>query len=170
MSWLPPEQYVQTLPNATMYAALYFTDETGNPLALRSAAKAEAWQLPGGNVEHGDGTPFATAVRECREETGLEFQGPPRLLLTHFLAPQSGWPCAKIGFVFDGGVLTQAELGQIVLDPGEHVSWQVQSLESWQRTMSTRLFTRVRALSEARRTGTATFLCDAPAGAEGAIP
>ncbi|MBO2462128.1 hypothetical protein [Actinomadura violacea] len=59
MSWLPPDEYVRTLPNATMYAALYFTDTEGNPLALRSAHGVEAWQFPGGNVEHGDADPFA---------------------------------------------------------------------------------------------------------------
>ncbi|MCO5999511.1 NUDIX domain-containing protein [Actinoallomurus rhizosphaericola] len=76
---------------------MYFTDVDGNPFALRSARSVEAWQFPGGNVEHGDVTPFDTAIRECQEEICLEFQGIPRLLLTHFLAPRPGWPCAKVG-------------------------------------------------------------------------
>lgn len=160
MSWLPVEEYVQTLPNATMYAALFFTDCNGNPFALRSSQKVEAWQMPGGNVDHGDATPFETAVRECREEIGIEFTGTPALLLTHFLGPGSGWPCAKIGFVFDGGVLTPAELDQIVLDPAEHSGWLIQPLHEWQKTMSTRLFTRVAALAEARRTRRAALHCE----------
>ncbi|WP_433247630.1 NUDIX domain-containing protein [Actinomadura nitritigenes] len=160
MSWLPPEEYVRTLPNATMYAALYFTDTEGNPLALRSAYGVEAWQFPGGNVEHGDATPFATAVRECREETGIEFAGPPALLLTHFIPPQRGWPCAKIGFVFDGGELTASELGRIVLDSSEHTDWLVQPLGAWKTMMSPRLFARVEALHEARSSGSAAFLCE----------
>ncbi|WP_344939585.1 NUDIX hydrolase [Actinomadura miaoliensis] len=143
-----------------MYAALYFTDVHGNPFALRSAQKVEAWQFPGGNVEHGDITPFATAVRECREETGINFVEPPRLLLTHFLAPESGWPCAKIGFVFDGGVLTPDDLDRIVLDPAEHSEWLIQPLDEWKRVMSPRLFARTAVLFEARRTNSATFLCE----------
>lgn len=129
MSWLPVNEYILTLPNATMYAALYFTDRDGNPFALRSSQKAEAWQMPGGNVEHGDATPFATAVRECLEETGIDFTGTPSLLLTYFLGPSSGWPCAKIGFVFDGGVLAPEKLDEIVLDPAEHSGWMVRPLQ-----------------------------------------
>lgn len=160
MSWLPPEEYVRTLPNATMYAALYFTDVDGDPLLLRSALGVETWQFPGGNVEHGDPTPFATAVRECREETGIEFDGPPVLLLTHFLPPHPGWPCAKIGFVFDGGTLTDAELGQIVLDPSEHTECLVQPLGAWKATMSPRSFARVAAVHEAKSSRSAKLLCE----------
>ncbi|MBT2213503.1 NUDIX domain-containing protein [Actinomadura sp. NEAU-AAG7] len=160
MRWLPPEEYVRTLPNATMYAALYFTDTGGDPFALRSAHGVETWQFPGGNVEHGDTTPFATAVRECREETGIEFGGPPTLLLTHFIPPRPGWPCAKIGFVFDGGVLTSAELDRIVLDASEHTDWLVQPLGTWKTMMSPRLYTRIHALHEARKGRSAAFLSE----------
>lgn len=162
MSWLPPEEYVRTLPNATMYAALYFTDVDGDPLLLRSALGVETWQFPGGNVEHGDASPFATAVRECGEETGIEFGEPPVLLLTHFLPPQPRWPRAKIGFVFDGGTLTDAELGRIVLDPSEHTAWLVQPIGAWKATMSPRLFARVAAVDEARSSRSAAFLCEPP--------
>ncbi|WP_207400891.1 NUDIX domain-containing protein [Actinomadura roseirufa] len=167
MTWLPPEEYIRTLPNATMYAALYFTDTDGDPLALRSAYSVETWQFPGGNVEHGDPTPFATAVRECREETGIDVVRPPRLLLTHYIPPRPAWPCAKIGFIFDGGALTAAELDGIVLDPSEHTGWLVRPLSVWRTVMSPRLFARVTALHEARVSGSAGFLCDPPPDAPG---
>lgn len=155
MTWLPPEEYVRTVPNATMYGALYFTDADGNPLGLQSVRSAESWQLPGGNVEHEDTSPFATAVRECREETGIVFTGEPVLLLTHFRAPDAAWPCAKVGFVFDGGILTREALDGIVLDPAEHRAWQVATLAEWEAMASTRVFRRINALAEARSRGAA---------------
>lgn len=155
MTWLPPEEYVRTVPNATMYGALYFTDADGNPLGLQSVRSAESWQLPGGNVEHEDTSPFATAVRECREETGIVFTGEPVLLLTHFRAPDAAWPCAKVGFVFDGGTLTREALDGIVLDPAEHRAWQVATLAEWEAMASTRVFRRINALAEARSRGAA---------------
>lgn len=161
MSWLPPDEYVQTIPRATMYGSLYFTDEAGHPLGLRSVERAESWQMPGGNVEHGDATPFATAVRECREETGLAFAGPAVLLLTHYLAPEAAWPCPKIGFVFDGGVLTPDDLARISLDPAEHDTYAVRPLAEWRQVMSPRTFTRLAALHRARANGAPEYLVDA---------
>ncbi|MQY08318.1 NUDIX domain-containing protein [Actinomadura macrotermitis] len=160
MGWLPPDQYVRTLPSATMYAALYFTDAAGDPFLLRSAQGPETWQFPGGNVEHGDATPFATAVRECREETGIVFEGPPVLLLTHFLPPRPAWPCAKVGLVFDGGTLTPGVLDGVVLDPAEHTEWHVRPRAAWEAELSPRLRARLVALAEARRTGAAAYLCE----------
>lgn len=46
-AWLPPAEYVKTIPRATGYACLYFTDAAGRPVQLRSTHSAEAWQWPG---------------------------------------------------------------------------------------------------------------------------
>ncbi|MEY9937119.1 NUDIX domain-containing protein [Streptacidiphilus sp. MAP5-3] len=157
--WMPPEEYVRTLPKQTGYACLYFTDEHGNPLQLRSvhAEHAEMWQWFGGNLDAGE-TPWAAAVRECREETGLDFRGEPRLLLTHFVTPRATWPCPHVGFVFDGGTLTARELAAITLDPAEHGEWAVRSPEAWRDDMDDSTYRRLAAAVEARRTGVAGYL------------
>ncbi len=118
--WMPPEQYAETVPKATCFACLYFTDEDDRPLQLRSVySPAHPWQLVGGTMDPGE-RPWQTAVRECAEETGLTVTGPPRLLATVYGLPGDEWPYSTIGCVFDGGRLSPAQIDGIVLNPEEH--------------------------------------------------
>ncbi|MFI9601423.1 NUDIX domain-containing protein [Streptomyces sp. NPDC052043] len=104
-TWLPPEQYAETVLKATAFACLYFTDEGDRPLQLHSVySPAHPWQLVGGTMDKGE-RPWETAVRECREETGLAVSGLPRLLATVYGLPGAQWPYDTIGMVFDGGCL-----------------------------------------------------------------
>ncbi|MFJ7969634.1 GNAT family N-acetyltransferase [Streptomyces sp. NPDC096324] len=79
-SWVPPEQYAQSLPKAVAFVCLYITDEDDHPLQLHSVySPSHPWHMIGGALDLGE-TPWDAAVRECREETGLNIAGPPRLL------------------------------------------------------------------------------------------
>ena len=51
-------------------ASVYATDGEGRILVVRPTYSNE-WMLPGGRVERGE-TPHGAAVREAREETGLD--------------------------------------------------------------------------------------------------
>ncbi|MEU9035047.1 NUDIX hydrolase [Streptomyces sp. NPDC048352] len=54
---------------------MFFTDEDDRPVQLRATySSAHPWQWPGGVAEAGE-RPWETAVRECREETGLRVAG-----------------------------------------------------------------------------------------------
>jgi len=59
-------------------ANVYATDAEGRILVVRPTYTNE-WMLPGGRVERGE-TPHQAAVREAREETGLDVV-PDRLVL-----------------------------------------------------------------------------------------
>ncbi|SEM70001.1 NUDIX domain-containing protein [Streptacidiphilus jiangxiensis] len=117
MAWLDPIDYIETIPRATMFGALYWTDQHDRILCLRSARNPSIWQLAGGDFDHGDITPFDTARREGAEETGIAYTGPERVLLVQYLAESTAWPCPKVGFVFDTGQLTDDQIGAIRLDP-----------------------------------------------------
>ncbi|MET9931675.1 MULTISPECIES: NUDIX hydrolase [unclassified Streptomyces] len=161
-TWLPPAEYVATLPRATAYACLYFTDTGGRPFQMRATYHSGTWQWPGGNMDPGE-TPWETAVRECHEETGIVFTGEPRLLGTHFTTDRGDdWPANHIGFVFDGGELTDEQIAAVVLDPEEHSEYALRTLEEWGREMDPAEFGRLAAVDRARRTGIPVYLEAAP--------
>jgi 8-oxo-dGTP pyrophosphatase MutT (NUDIX family) len=150
-------EYVKTIAQSTSYACLYFTDSIGRPVQLRSSYGGQRWQFPGGNMDLGE-SPWECALRECREETGIDFTGEQRLLGVQFIAPRGDeWPCSHIGFIFDGGRLTDDQLDRIVLTE-EHTEWEARTLEEWRQEMSARNFARLRFIDHARRTGTVVYV------------
>lgn len=156
-TWLPPEQYAETVMKATGFACVFFTDEYDRPLQLHSVYSPEhPWQFVGGTMDHGE-RPWQTAVRECQEETGITPAGPPRLLATVYGLPGAEWPYSTVGLVFDGGRLSAAQIRSIVLDPAEHDEALVLPLEKWEPLMPPRDLARLIAVMEARRTGTAAY-------------
>ncbi|MEU9776857.1 GNAT family N-acetyltransferase [Streptomyces sp. NPDC047968] len=155
--WLPPERYAETVLKATAFACVYYTDEDDRPLQLHSVySPAHPWQLVGGTMDPGE-RPWETAVRECREETGLTPPSPPRLLATVYGLPGAGWPYSSLGTVFDGGRLTPAQIRGIVLDPREHDEVRVLPLAAWRALMPPGDFARLSAVERARRTGEAAY-------------
>lgn len=155
--WLPPEQYAETVLKATAFACMYFTDEHDNPLQLKAVySRTHPWQLVGGTMDPGE-RPWETALRECREETGIVYDGPAELLASVFGQPGAEWPYATIGFVFEGGRLTDEQIHSLVLDPAEHDQARVLPLSEWRALMPRRDFVRLDAVAQARRTGTAAY-------------
>ncbi|MFF8833152.1 NUDIX domain-containing protein [Streptomyces sp. NPDC015131] len=156
--WLPPEEYAATIPKATTFACVYFTDEDDRPLQLHSVySPAHPWQLAGGTMDAGE-RPWQTAVRECQEETGLTPPGPPRLLAAVFGLPGTEWPYNTMGLVFDGGRLTEEQIRGVTVDPDEHDDARVLPLDAWRLLMPPRDFTRLSAVAEARRTGVTAYI------------
>lgn len=154
---LPVEEYVQSLTRCAMWAALFFTDENDRPLLLRAVNQTNVWQFPGGGAEEGE-VPFEAAVRETKEETGISFEGEPRLLAVRFQVAHPKWPINMLGVFFDGGRLSPAQLDEIVLDPEEHTEFAVRSLEEWQQTLSARRHEQLGQLLSARNGGGAAYL------------
>ncbi|MCB5179218.1 NUDIX domain-containing protein [Streptomyces antimicrobicus] len=155
--WLPPEEFAATLPKAAVFGAVFFTDDEDRPVQLRATySSIHPWQWPGGVAEPGE-RPWETAVRECREETGLLVPGPPRLLAAVFGLPGADWPLNTVGFVFDGGRLDAARLAGVRLDPDEHDDVRALSVPDWRDLMPARDHARLEAVMEARRTGVPAY-------------
>lgn len=159
--WLSPEEYVDTIENATLYACLLFTDEQEQLFMLHTSRPehGQIWQFAGGNVEKG-ATPWDTARQECWEETGLLFAGPPVLLAVHYIKPSAAWPRGKIGVVFDGGTLTSQQLTAVRVDPREHTHWEAHTPDEWRGILTPAQFARVSRWLRGREQGAASYFCD----------
>jgi len=114
-SVLPPDQYVASLPRKRMAATAFFRDDQGRVLLVNPVYK-EPWDLPGGVVE-AEESPHAACRREVAEELGLD--RPPGPVLAVDWVPSRPERPEGLIVVYDGGVLSDAEVKEIVLADGE---------------------------------------------------
>ena len=103
------------LPRKRLIAHVLIRDDRGRVLLCETQFKPD-WELPGGIVEYGE-TPRLGAVREVREELGIEL-AVGRLLVVDWLPPYLGWDDA-IEMIFDGGTVVESELDTWSLQPTE---------------------------------------------------
>lgn len=103
------------LPRKRAIAQMLVRDPTDRVLLCQLTYKKD-WDLPGGVVEVGE-SPQLAVSREITEELSLGIEAGP-LVLTDWLPSWSGWDDA-LCLVFDGGVLDEAVLGDLVLEPRE---------------------------------------------------
>ncbi|WP_250305070.1 GNAT family N-acetyltransferase [Streptomyces sp. A 4/2] len=157
-TWVPPQQYADSLPRAAAFVCLYATDEDDRPLQLHSVySPGHPWHMIGGAMDLGE-RPWDAVVRECREETGMTAVGPPRLLATVYGQPRAQRPYSTLQLIFDGGRLTDEQIRGLTLDAREHDEARVLPLAEWEALMPARDFARLRAVEGARRTGVAAYV------------
>lgn len=95
---------------------------SGNKLLLIQRAADEAvlpgyWDIPGGTLEDGE-DPAIGAIRETKEETGLDIQGPKLFFYTSNVDVQKNKQFIRLLFV------TQTNSEKVTLNPREHVSYE----------------------------------------------
>lgn len=114
--------YIASLPRVLAGAAALFRDAEGRVLLVEPNYR-EGWALPGGTIESDDGeTPRQGARRETLEEIGLDRE-PGRLLAVDWVDGTARPPL--VAYVYDGGVLTEAEFKAIRLQEEELLSWRL---------------------------------------------
>jgi 8-oxo-dGTP diphosphatase len=158
--FLPPDQYVASLARKRMAATAFFRDEDGRVLIVNPVYKA-AWDLPGGAAE-ADESPHATCRREVAEELGLDHP-PGRLLAVDWVPARTIGPDQTllpdgVIIVYDGGVLSPAEVKQIVLADGELAGFEFVTADEAAGRVTPLVARRIVACLEACEAGTVAAL------------
>ncbi|MFF3074205.1 NUDIX domain-containing protein [Kitasatospora sp. NPDC057904] len=160
--WRPVGGYITTIARPTTYGCLLVTDPAGRVLGMRSTIDPSVWNMPGGNVEHGE-SPFDAALREAREELGLDLAAEnPQVLRRRLVAvihtqADADYPIPVAGYVFDGGTLTAEQQARIRLDP-EHTEFRFETPHNWRSRMTPARYQRLRQVLRAHRCGVPLYL------------
>lgn len=118
MTHLPPAEHYARLHKLPFAAGAVIRNMQGEILLVKPNYR-DGWLLPGGSAEAGE-SPKDACRREVLEEVGLD------LSIGRLLCLDYGENNARerFIFVFDGGVLTQAQKTGIVLQNGELSNFQ----------------------------------------------
>lgn len=138
-----------------MVAGVVFRASDGRVLLVEPSYKVN-WEIPGGSVE-ADESPWDGAARELQEELGWE-QPVGRLLVVDHVRTQQHRP-EGIVFVFDGGVLSDAEVAALRFPDGEIVSAGFYGPAETRQLVKPLLADRIEAALTAARDGS-TWLCE----------
>ncbi|MFC9623116.1 NUDIX domain-containing protein [Streptomyces sp. NPDC056930] len=134
--------YIAGLPRVLAAAATVFRDARGRVLLVEPNYR-DGWALPGGTVESDEGeSPRQAARRETAEEIGLDLK-PGRLLAIDWARGPKRPPIAA--YLYDGGVLDEAELKAIRLQEEELLSWALVERDDLDRYLHGGLALRLRA-------------------------
>lgn len=144
----------------TVAAGVLLFDEQDRVLLVDPTYKA-GWEFPGGVVEPGE-APARAGIREVAEETGLQLDDVPALLVVDWEPP------APPGFgglrlLFDGGRLDTAAAGRLLLPGPELRDWRFVSEQEAADLLPSVRYERLRWALRARERGAALYL-------EGGVP
>jgi 8-oxo-dGTP diphosphatase len=115
------------------------------------------WDLPGGMAEANE-PPLEAARREVREELGLELTA-SRLLCVDWVSPHGPWDDTLM-FLFDGGMLTAAEIASLRLLDEELAAYRFCTEDQAAHLLRPYVWRRAQAALQALRTGRVCYLQD----------
>jgi 8-oxo-dGTP pyrophosphatase MutT (NUDIX family) len=136
--------YIAGLPKILASAAMLFRSSDGRVLLVEPNYRDDGtWTLPGGTIESdADETPRQGARRETLEEIGLDV-APGALLAVDWVHGPGRPPIAM--YLYDGGVLTEGQLGAIRLQEEELDSWRLVAPEELEAYLHRGAARRIRA-------------------------
>lgn len=135
-------------PTKLVSAAALIFNSAGQLLIVKAHYRRD-WLLPGGVVEPNE-APLHGAVREIEEELGLVIKNMP-LVAVDFCHERPGdfFKTDKINFLFDGGALTDQQIGTIVKQRSEIADYRFVELDEAYSLLMKSAARRVKTVIEA---------------------
>ncbi|MDP2664722.1 MAG: NUDIX hydrolase [bacterium] len=109
------EEYAKLLPKKQVGTAVLFFNTKGELLVVKPDYREE-WLVPGGASDENE-SPLHCALRETEEEIGLTFASLELVGISY--ATKREPFTDTLGFIFNGGVLTDEQISQIRLQTEE---------------------------------------------------
>lgn len=154
MGSITRKTYQKSLPRKRISAGCLLYDEQGRLLLVDPTYKSN-WEIPGGTVEAGE-SPWQACVREIQEEIGLDI-APTRLLCVDY-SGETKTRTESLNFIFDGGIVSEADRQCIVLPPDELREYRFVTPEEASRLLTRRLRRRVQRCLAVLENGTTAYL------------
>jgi ADP-ribose pyrophosphatase YjhB (NUDIX family) len=148
--------YYESLPKKRMGAGCLLFNESKEVLLVKPTYKP-VWEIPGGVVEQNE-SPKQCCQREVLEELGLN-RAIGSLLVIDYSHP-SGAKTESLMFIFNGGMLHDAEIATIQLQTKELSEFTFFSQGDLPEAMTIPLKTRVLAAWQRYDDGQAVYLED----------
>ena len=149
MDLLPFDEYVRSLNRKRMSAGVLFRDEADRVLFVEPSYKPH-WDIPGGACEEGE-PPWRTAAREVAEEVGID-RPLGNLLVIDYIPDDSRMP-EGMAYVFDGGLVAEAEIKALTITDPEILSVELLPLDTAALRLKPILARRIAVALDAARLG-----------------
>jgi 8-oxo-dGTP pyrophosphatase MutT (NUDIX family) len=153
MALEPRDQPGETFATPRAAAGVLYFDGRDRVLLVHPTYK-DGWDLPGGYLVPGE-TPTSALYREILEELGTALPVGELLVVDWAPTEREG---DKILFVFDGGELTEDQLGEIRVDGVEIDRYAYHHRSELDDLLIPRLARRVHAAIEAKAKGGTSYL------------
>ena len=147
-------EYYQSLPKKRMAVGVLFFNTEGKILMVNPTYK-DHWEVPGGVVELNESLK-AAAEREIKEELGLTVNISD-LLCVDYVADSQG-KGDSLQFLFDGGVISDKQIGSIKLQSEELSEHKFFDPANFNVEMSEKIKYRISRALEARKAGKTAYI------------
>ncbi len=136
--------FQKSLPKKRMGAGALIRNEKGDILLMQPTYKKN-WEIPGGIVEANE-SPYQACLREIKEELGMKVKV-GHLLCVDYNPPMMDY-LESLMFIFDGGILSKAQIETIQIDSKEHYGFAFVPLEELGKYLLKRLHQRLEVCYE----------------------
>ncbi len=151
---MAPDAYAASLARKRMAVGALCRDDIGRVLLVDPVYR-DSWTVPGGAVE-ADESPHAACRREVAEELGLD-RPVGRVLAVDWVPSRPDWPEGLV-VMYDGGVLSPAEIAGIRLPEHELASFAFVAPHEVHRRVTPLIARRIAACLHAMAAGTVMSL------------